>query len=470
MAAGLRVVTPEKLIQGERTADAATVAAQDAANENSRLSTSLAGFVDGEFQRMVRHRDGSNGWSDRLVAAMRVFNGEYDIQKLHEIKKFGGSDIYARLIATKCRGASSLLRDIYVNVDKPWALQPTPDPKLPEDVIADVTNLVQVEAETMTRLGQPPSPEMIRDRMTALMAAARRAGIKKARAESEIAFHKLDDILVEGGFYDALDEALVDIPLFPFACIKGPVVRITPRVTWVDGRAVIENRPVMFWNRVSPFDIWWTPGVSKIEDAAVIEKSRITRAEINQLIGLPGYNEAALREVLKWYGRSGYVEVSPSSETERAQMEGRESPQMNESGMLDMLEYHGYVQGDLLLEYGMTPEQIPDELKDYFVDIFKIGRYIIKVQLSPSLKKRAPYYITSLGTTPCRRSASSMSTAMRRSCSVFMRNLRRLLMSLAPSPATSRGPTVWAELVVRLLVWRCLWATPPKSYKRSPPT
>ena len=156
----------------------------------------------------------------------------------------------------------------------------------------------------------------------------------------------------------------------------------------------------MFWNRVSPFDVWWTPGVSRIADAAVIEKSRITRADINQLIGLPGYNEAALREVLKWYGRSGYVEVAPSSETDRATMESRESPQMNESGMIDMLEYHGYVQGEILLDYGMTAQQVPDKLKDYFVDVFKIGRYIIKVQISPSLRKRPYYYVTSFEKVP----------------------------------------------------------------------
>jgi hypothetical protein len=400
MPAGLRIVSPTQLIQDEQQAAATAVAAEDAANQNSRLTTSLASFVDGEFSRMVRHRDGANGWSERLVDALRVFNGQYDLQKLQEIKKFGGSEVYARLIATKCRGATSLLRDIYVNVDKPWALEPTPDPKLPDDVIADVANLVQVEAETMTRLGQPPTPEMIRDRTAALMAGARRAGIKKARAEADIAFEKLDDILVEGGFYSALDEALVDISLFPFCVVKGPVVRITPRVTWVDGKAVIENRPVMFWNRVSPFDIWWTPGVSRIEDAAVVEKSRVTRADLNQLLGLPGYNDAAIREVLKWYGRGGYVEVAPSSETERAQMESRESPQMNESGMIDMLEYHGYVQGNLLIDYGMTAQQVPDPLKDYFVDIFKIGRYIIKVQMSPSLKKRPYYYVTSFEKVP----------------------------------------------------------------------
>ena len=100
----------------------------------------------------------SNGWTDRLTSAMRVFNGVYDGTKLAEIRRFGGSDIYARLIATKCRGATSLLRDVYLNIEKPWALQPTPDPTLPDDIIDDVQNLIQVEVSTMQRLGEPPDP------------------------------------------------------------------------------------------------------------------------------------------------------------------------------------------------------------------------------------------------------------------------------------------------------------------------
>ena len=136
-------------------------------------------------------------------------------------------------------------------------------------------------------------------------------------------------------------------------------------------------------------------------DAAVIERTRVTRQDLNQLIDLPGYNTAAIREVLQWYGQSGYVEANASSsDTPRAVMESREDPRMNQSGMMDMLEYHGYVQGTILLDYGFTPQQIPEPLQDYFVDVYKIGRYIIKVQLSPSLRKRPAYYVTSFEKVP----------------------------------------------------------------------
>ena len=252
--AGLRLVTPEQLLANEQQQATEAVAAEDAANQNSRLTTSLVAFIDNEFSRFKRHRDSASGWSDRLTNAMRVFSGVYDVQKLQEIRKFGGSEIYARMTAGKCRGATSLLRDIYLNQEKPWGLKPTPDPKLPDDIAAQVTELVQLEAmNAMKGMGAPPSPDQITDRAQTLMASAARAAIKKARMEAEEAFNKLDDILVEGNFYKALEEFLTDLPLFPFACIKGPVVRIEPRITWREGKAVTENKPKMFWNRVSPF-------------------------------------------------------------------------------------------------------------------------------------------------------------------------------------------------------------------------
>ena len=111
----LQLVSPAELIRQEAEANAARAAAEDQAAADSAVSSSLVAFIDNQFSIFTRHRDGASGWSDRLTNAMRVFNGDYDAQKLMEIKRFGGSEIYARLIATKCRGATSLLRDVYLN-------------------------------------------------------------------------------------------------------------------------------------------------------------------------------------------------------------------------------------------------------------------------------------------------------------------------------------------------------------------
>lgn len=401
LGAVLRVVGPKELDAAIKARDEEMAAAQDAANSTNYELTSLASYIRGEFDVYKRHRNNAMaGWSDRLLNALRVFNGQYDAAKLNEIQKFGGSTVYARIIAMKCRGASSLLRDVYLSPDRPWGLDASDDPKIPPQIMTSVNELVQLEMQSMQMMGQAPDIDTIRERTMQLVEAARQAAKKRAEQGARIAEDKLDEILKEGGFYKALAEFITDLPLFPFAAIKGPVVRILPVVTWENNQASIKQTPKLTWTRVSPFDIWWTPGVSDIEDASVIERTRLTRADLNDLLDLPGYNTDAIREVLDLYGRGGLNDEIDITDAERAVQESRENPMVNESGLINCLEFTGNVQGRLLIEAGMTEEQIPDPIRDYFVQAWVIGPYIIKVQMAPSPRKRHPYYITSFEKVP----------------------------------------------------------------------
>jgi hypothetical protein len=364
--------------------------------------TGLVAFIRSEFETFRNHRNMAGaGWSERLLAAMRTFNGEYDASKLAEIKQFGGSEVYARVIAMKCRGASSLLRDVYLAPDRPWGLAPPADPDIPPDILQSIAMLVDSEMGMMRmQSGQMPDATIVRERTMQLMGAAREAAKKKAGKQAQIAEDKIEEMLTQGGFYKALAELIVDLPLFPFACIKGPVVRIVPTVTWASGAPKIEQKPQLFWNRVSPFDLWWTPGVSDIEDAAVIERTRLTRGDLNDLLDLPGYNHDAVRQVLDDFGRGGLNDWMDGTDSERAVMESRENPTQNHSGLIACAEYHGNVQGRMLREYGISAKNVPDEMRDYMVQAWLIDRHLIKVQLSPSPRKRHPYFISSFEKVP----------------------------------------------------------------------
>lgn len=395
----LRVVNSSQMAAAEAAEAQQQQEMADAANQNDMVG--LVGFVKEQFEYMRNHRTNSqSGWSERLLAAQRTFNGQYDASKLSQIQAFGGSQIYARLIAVKCRGASALLRDVYLSPDRPWGLLAPDDPQIPPDILQAIQKLVQSETAAMNSQGQVLDANTIRDRIQQLIGAARDAAKKNAETQAKIAEDKIDTILKEGGFYNALSEFLTDLPLFPFACIKGPVVRIVPQVVWTNGKASQTQRPKLFWNRISPFDLWWTPGVNDIEDAAVIERTRLTRADLNDLLDLPGYNIDNIRAALDAYGRTGLDDNWDNTDAERAVQESRENPRMNRSGMISCLEYNGNVQGRMLLEYGMKPEQIPDAMRDYFVQVWIVGRYIIKVQLAPSPRKRHPYFITSFEKVP----------------------------------------------------------------------
>lgn len=364
--------------------------------------TNLAAHIRTQYEIMSNHRNNAtSGWANRLLSALRTFNGQYDPSQLAAIKQFGGSEIYARLIAMKCRGASALLRDVYLSADRPWGLKPPEDPDIPPQIQQSIGQLVQGELESLGALsGQPVDPEMIRDRVMQLMHSARMAAKKRAAKQAETAEDRVQEILDQGGFYKALAEFIVDVPLFPFACMKGPVVRIVSEVSWDSGSPTIKQVPRLFWNRVSPFDVFFTPGVSDIEDADIIERKRFTRADLNELLDLPGYNHDNVRTILDEYGRGGLFDNLDTTDSERADQENRENPQTNRSAMIHGLEFHGNVQGRMLIEQGMSPELIKDPMRDYMIQAWLIGRYIIKTQISPSPRKRHPYYITSFEKVP----------------------------------------------------------------------
>ncbi|MGZ5095545.1 MAG: hypothetical protein ACXWCH_30890, partial [Burkholderiales bacterium] len=395
----LRVVPPAALNAAIKAQDEANAAA--ATGESEAALNQLASYIRTQFTMMKNHRNTANsGWTNRLLSALRAFNGQYDNDKLAQIREFGGSEVYARMIAMKCRGATSLLRDVYLSPERPWGIEAPADPEIPPEIVQSISQLVSIEAQTNAAAGQQTDVNQIRDRVLHLMEAARNAAKKRAAEQAKISEDKIDELLTEGKFYHALAEFLVDLPLFPFGCIKGPVVKIVPVVNWKGGRATVEQKPRLFWQRISPFDIWWTPGVSDIESASTIERSRVSRADLNDLLDLPGYNTEAIRAVLDEYGRGGLNDDWDMSDAERAVMESRENPNMNQSGLIAMLEWNGNVQGRMLLDYGMDEKRIPDPLRDYMVQAWLIGRHVIKCQFSPSPRKRHPYFITSFEKVP----------------------------------------------------------------------
>lgn len=395
----LRLVSNSDMVAAEEADKNARAKAKEEADASDNAQ--LAGYILDQYEIMRLHRaNPQSGWANRLMDALRSFNAQYPPEVLQEIRKFGGSEVYARIIAVKCRGASSLLRDVYLGAERSWGLVPDSDPPIPDSIHSAIQQLVDVEVQSAGQMGTEVEVDHIRDRLAQLTEAARQAAKKKAATQATIAEDKLDDILREGGFYTALADFLVDLPIFPYAVMKGPVVRIVPDVDWSGGSAKVSQRPKLFWQRISPFDIYWTPGAVDIGECSVIERSRLTRADLNDLLDLPGYNHAAIREVLQQYGRGGLDDNWDITDTERAVLEGRENPKVNRSGMIAAIEFHGNVQGSMLLEYGMDEKDIPDPDRDYFVQAWLIGRYVIKVQLAPSPRKRHPYYVTSFEKIP----------------------------------------------------------------------
>lgn len=396
----LRVVTPEELdardaAEVERVNSEAAAAAAEAEGADSELLR----HIRAQWELMKDHR-ATTGLDRRLLDALRTYKGEYDDETLADIRRFGGSEVYGRITATKCRAATGLLRDIYFGLDEPWELEPTPDPAVPGNVADKVQALVGAESQALAAAGQPVDEAELARRAQELMTLAQEAAVRQAYKMAQRNRSALDDYLVEGGFYEALRELLVDLPIFPYAAIKGPVVRMVEDVRWQGGQAMIDRRPRLEWERVSPFDIYMTPGVHSAAQADFIHRQRITHAELSALLDVPGYDQDAVRGALAAY-YTGLHDWMDPIDSSRADAEGRENPTWNRSGMIDIVEYHGSVPGRVLMDYGFgEAEQVTEPERAYSVQAWVVGRYVLKVQINPSPRRRPPFFITSYDKTP----------------------------------------------------------------------
>lgn len=395
----------------------------------------LVSHIRERMQEMRNFRN-TEGIAQKLIDGLRAYRGQYDAAKLQEIRKTAGSEVYARITATKCRAATALLRDVYLGPDRPWDIDPTPVPEVPQNIEQTIQQLVSIEVSTLQQTGMPIDQQQIADRVQMLRKAAERAAKKQAEEEVDRAAEKVDDLLWEGNFYEAFAEFLIDLPIFPYAVIKGPVVRMAPQITWQNGQCVIVEKPRLNWYRVSPFDLYWSPGAANVMEAEFIERIRLTRKDLRSVRELPGYNKAAIDAVLDQFSNSGFRDWWDATDSERAALEERERWPHTSGGLIDTAEYHGSVSGKTLLDWGMDPAKVPDPLDEYRVQAWLIDRHVIKVQIAPSPRQRANYYISSFEKVPGSIAGSALPELLDDVQSVGNATMRALVnnLSIASGP------------------------------------
>lgn len=385
----LRIVSNSQLTQFEEQS-------KSLAKEPEEVVTELAKYIRSRFEKAVRHRR-TVAVDDELIRDMRAYNGQYEPTKLQEIRKMGGSEVYSRMMAMKCRGATALLRNVYMNSDRPWTLNPTPDPELPDGIDNHIKTLVATEVMAANKGGAMVEQEKIWERMDMLYEATKLAERNKAHEEAKEAQRKIDDILTEGQFYQALSDFLFDLPIYKYAVIKGPVTRRHTKIKWNrKGKAVAHEEAKFFWSRVSPWDVWFTPGATDITNTEVFERQRLSVQDLYDLLDLPGYRNETILEIIETYENRGFKEWIQIFDTERAMMEGRNN--VLDDTFINAIEFNGFVLGKYLDEFGF--EDIKEPLRPYFITAWMVDKKIFKVMMNPSPRQRVPYYITSFDKQP----------------------------------------------------------------------
>ena len=344
----------------------------------------------------------------KMLKSVRARRGEYDPDKLAQLREQGSATIYMMLTSNKCRAASSWLRDTLVTAadEKPWTIKPGALPDLPPNEVESIMAQAQQEVTQLYMAGTPPTDQQVRERLLEMKDMALSHLKDMAARTAERMENKMEDQLQEGNWSKAFSDFLDDITTFPSAFIKGPVVRKRPKMKWIPGQngqytIDVQDQLCLEWERVDPFNIYPAADASDINDGSLIERHKLQRSDLQALIGVEGYSDGAIRMVLEEYGKGGlrdwiYVDMNKASAEGKSTM----GVQQNPSQLIDALQYWGNVQGQLLRDWGMTEEEVPDPLMDYPIEAWVIGHWVIKAVINPDPLGRKPYYKASYEEVP----------------------------------------------------------------------
>lgn len=394
----LRVVSNSAIERAERERMDAEVQAR----QNSDLILGLAAYMRECWDAARIAKDPIN---NSMLRAMRQRNGEYEADKLQAIRKQGGSEVYMMLTEVKCRAAESWLRDILLDTGSPpWDMQPTPIPDLSPDYTQDIQNAFAERVfEIIQQTGQAPSKAQMLETKEMVAQEYRFKILQAAQNRVDAMKIRIDDQLAQGGWADAFNEFITDLVTFPCAFIKGPIVRRQRHLGWAkspEGRTIVEpsERLAPEFERVSPFNIYPEPGITRLNDGYIFEHHRLSRMALADLIGVPGYDDGAIRKVIE--EGPGQSWVSDTIETQREEEERKYYTELRPTDLFDALEFWGKVSGKMLREWGMDSTEVPDEAREYDANVWLVGNYVIKAVLNYDPLGEKPYAKTSFIKTP----------------------------------------------------------------------
>ena len=353
----------------------------------------------------------------------------------------GGSEVYMNLTSVKCRAASSWLRDILLatGVDRPWTLTPSPVPDVPPE--ADEQAIVQAAGVIRDAMmaGQPLNPDQEQSLVKTLR-ELKDARVKAfARDAAGKMADKMEDQLLDGGWLNACAAFIDDITIYPAAILKGPVLRRKPKLTYkpqvlppaandagsptspnaytqptsstpTPGAPQVEVQLVVEFERVDPSMVWPSPGSKNPDDGYIIEKHRLSRRHLTELLNVPGYDDGAIRLVLDQHGRGGLADWTSYAASPIASAKGLPGVATGTHGgregsapadtRIDALQFFGAVSGQMLRDFGLTEREVPDVAKEYEAEVWIIGTYVIKAVLNGDPLYRRPYYRASYEDVP----------------------------------------------------------------------
>ena len=430
------------LIPVARASDLEAAAQREASEkQNSPMIQGLAAHTRHRWEVMRDHfRD---DLEDRLASCVRARNMEYEPSKLAEIQEQGGSEIFMGIVSAKCRTATAWLRDTLLGqgTDKPWSLSATPIPEVPPDVAMAMQNIMRQHLMPYyAEGGEQPSTEELKQLASGMKDTAMRAMKFEAEKRIERMETKMEDQMVEGGWTKALFEFTNDIATFPYAIMKGPIPRKRKTMKYVDGGLGVVEVVRDEWERVDPFKFYWAPWGDDVQQMPIIEVHHLTRDDVESMIGVEGYDEASVRSLLVDFGAGGMNWLDQDS----SEYEDVTSIDLDEasSDVVAAIQLWDTIPGDMLLDWGLSEEEIPDPQKSYPCEVWMVNNTVIRAVLNYDPLGRKPYYVTSFEKVPGRLDGNGVADL----CMDAQNMCNAAARALANNMGISSGPQVGVNI------------------------
>ena len=369
--------------------------AEAAAAASSGLNQSLMAVLHNYWEDSVRNKvDIETQFFKNLDQVNRV----YEKQKLAAIQAIG-TDVFIGITESKVRHAKAWVRDALSQ--KPWAVKPTPSPDVPGDLIAQIQQsfvsqtlqAVQTKAQAVgVPVDMPSAIQEIQATMPELknkVKAAVKAEVWERCGEME---KEVDDKLVDGGWYEALDATVPDNIVLGTGVLLGPFKRNKKSlVAGASGGVEVQNVVTEEYERASPFQVYPQKNSTGPDNGYVNVKLPYRKLDLQKLIGVPGFDENEIRAVLS-EAETGKLRNWTYIETERAIREKKTSESVYDSSIVDCILFMGPLGGKALKEAGIDVP--PEKLDfDFLANIWYIGNHYIKAVLNEDPLGRQPISI-----------------------------------------------------------------------------
>jgi len=363
----------------------------------------LASYVIDQFLNARQHKE-ENGLIERMLANTRQRNGQYEADVLQKLQDAKGCSMFFNITASKCVDAKSWMQDVLAPTDgKPWSLSPTPVPSLPESIEAQVAAETQATAIEQG-LDAFSDVEQIFNALYDQQVQAQYDRAKKVVKRME---REIEDQMVEGKMPDAFDDFIFHFTTQPTAFFKGPVVRNSKKLSWVDGKPVMKNQEHLSWCSPDPKDIYPAPNISHLDDGYVCEIVRMSNSELSKMKEASGWSAEAITAVLKDPPAIPPEEYS-YGQAERADLENRETEesQGRPRDSLSGIEFWGEVPGSILKESKLSlgikkSKKAELEAQTYYsVTILVFGHQVVRAIMNPNPTGKKPYYASSYERVP----------------------------------------------------------------------